>query len=75
LIAPLVAELAETRIQLFAHADRIVELARENGRLTERLEHVELERARAALDDLQAGQLVSQAEEVGRLKAELGSRA
>ena len=44
LIAPLVAELAGTRIQLVAQADRIAELARENGTLTERLAHVERER-------------------------------
>jgi excisionase family DNA binding protein len=44
LIAPLVAELAETRLRLFAQADRVAELARENGTLAERLVHVERER-------------------------------
>ncbi len=37
LLAPLVAELAVTRNALLAQADRIAELARENGALAERL--------------------------------------
>ena len=46
LIAPLVAELAESRSALLAQADRIAELARENGTLAERL--AGLERVRDA---------------------------
>ena len=46
LIAPLVAELAETRVRMVAQADRIADLARENGALAERM--AGLERVRDA---------------------------
>ncbi len=41
LLAPLVAELAAARLGLLTQADRIAELARENGTLAERLAGLE----------------------------------
>ena len=46
LLAPLVAELAAARLGLLTQADRIAELARENGTLAERM--AGLERVRDA---------------------------
>jgi len=46
LIAPLVAELAETRVRMLAQAERLETLARENGTLAERM--AGLERVRDA---------------------------